>query len=189
MTRRERVGLQVVGVLAIAVAAWYYVTAGSGDVPTAAGRTPSNRVSARGGRGDAPLPVADVKLEQLPGGATERLEDPSRNPFRFKPKPAPPPPPVVQRPVAPQPTAPVRTGPPPPPPITLRMIGVLDAERPADRIAILSDPRSQGLGSPVYGKEGDIIEGQYRVLRVGTDSVELAYLDGRGRQTLRMSGQ
>ena len=71
-------------------------------------------------------------------------------------------------------------------PISRNVIG---GERPADRIAIFGDPRSQGLGAPVYGKEGDIIEGRYRVLRVGTDSAELAYLDGRGRQTLRMSGQ
>ena len=188
MTRRERVGLQVVGVLAVAAALWYYVNTGRASAPTAAGSAPSNRVSARGGRGEAPLPVADVRLEQLPGGNAAGLEDPARNPFRFKPKPPPPPPPVVPRPVAPLPP-PVRTGPPPPPPITLRMIGLVDAERPADRIAIFADSRSQGLGAPVYGKEGDIIEGQYRVLRVGTDSAELAYLDGRGRQTLRMSGQ
>jgi hypothetical protein len=189
MTSRERLGLQVVAALAVATGIWYYVSAGD-DAPATAGRAPSNRVSARGGRGDAPLPVADVKLEQLPGGEPGGLDDPSRNPFRFKPKPAPPPPPMAPRPVVPQPVAPpVPQGPPPPPPITLRMIGLVDAEKPAERIAIFADPRSQGLGSPVYGKEGDIIEGRYRVLRVGTDSAELAYLDGRGRQTLRMSGQ
>jgi hypothetical protein len=189
MTPRERVGLQVVGVLAVTVGIWYYASSGD-DAPTAGGRAPSNRVSARGGRGDAPLPVADVKLEQLPGGAQGAFDDPSRNPFRFKPKPAPPPPPVVQRPVVPQPVAPpIPQGPPPPPPITLRLIGLVEAEKPADRVAIFADPRSQGLGAPVYGKEGDIIEGRYRLLRVGTDSAELAYLDGRGRQTLRMSGQ
>src|SRR5688572_18296017 len=146
MTRRERVGLQVVGVLAVGAGIWYYVSAGGSDAPAAAGRSPSNRVAARAGRGDGPLPVADVKLEQLPGGSADGLEDPSRNPFRFKPKPLPPPPPVAPRPVAPPPAPPVRQGPPPPPPITLRMIGLLDAERPADRIAVFADPRSQGLG-------------------------------------------
>ena len=38
-------------------------------------------------------------------------------------------------------------------------------------------------------KEGDIIEGRYRVLRIGTDSADLIYVDGRGRQTIRLSGQ
>ena len=28
-----------------------------------------------------------------------------------------------------------------------------------------------------------------RMLRVGTDSIEMAYVDGRGRQTIRLSGQ
>ena len=186
MTSRERRGLQFVGVLAVVTAVWYYVGTRD-DVPAAAGQAPSNRVAARGDRGDAALPVADVKLEQLAGAAQDGLDDPSRNPFRYKPKPPPPPPPA--RAVAPPPAPPVPQGPPPPPPITLRLIGLVDAERPADRIAIFGDPRSQGLGAPVYGKEGDIIEGRYRVLRVGTDSAELAYLDGRGRQTLRMSGQ
>ena len=41
----------------------------------------------------------------------------------------------------------------------------------------------------MHGKEGDIIEGRYRVLRVGTDSIDLVYADGRGRQTIRLSGQ
>ena len=30
---------------------------------------------------------------------------------------------------------------------------------------------------------------RYRVLRVGADSLDLAYADGRGRQTIRLSGQ
>jgi hypothetical protein len=48
---------------------------------------------------------------------------------------------------------------------------------------------SDGRGNVFYGKEGDIIDGRYRVLRVGPDSADLSYTDGRGRQTLRMSGQ
>jgi hypothetical protein len=39
------------------------------------------------------------------------------------------------------------------------------------------------------GKEGDTIEGRYRILRVTESSVEMVYLDGRGRQTLRAGGQ
>jgi hypothetical protein len=52
-------------------------------------------------------------------------------------------------------------------------------------VAILSD----GRGTVLYGREGDTIEGRYRLLKVGADAVELAYVDGRGRQTVRLAGQ
>ena len=80
---------------------------------------------------------------------------------------------------------PVPTGPPPPPPIPLRYIGYLDQPGEVPRVAVLSD----GRGNVFNGKEGDIIEGRYRVLRIGTDSADLIYVDGRGRQTIRLSGQ
>ena len=51
-------------------------------------------------------------------------------------------------------------------------------------MAILSD----GRGAPMYGKEGDTVLGQYKILRIATDSIEMAYIDGRGRQTIRLSG-
>ena len=91
--------------------------------------------------------------------------------------------PVNPVPVDPGPPAP--TGPPPPPPIPLRFIGYLDQPGEMPRVAVLSD----GRGNVFNGKEGDIIEGRYRVLRIGTDSADLIYLDGRGRQTIRLSGQ
>ena len=78
------------------------------------------------------------------------------------------------------------TGPPPPPPlppIALKFIGVLESTN-TQKIAVLSD----GRGAPLYGKEGDTISGQYRILRIGVESIEMAYLDGRGRQTIRLSG-
>jgi hypothetical protein len=30
--------------------------------------------------------------------------------------------------------------------------------------------------------------GQYRILRIGAESIEMSYLDGRGRQTIRLTG-
>jgi hypothetical protein len=78
---------------------------------------------------------------------------------------------------------PVPAGPPPPPPIPVKFFGLMVIGE--QRVASFSDAR----GNTFYGKEGDIIEGRYRVLRIGTDSVELAYLDGRGRQTIRLIGQ
>jgi hypothetical protein len=74
--------------------------------------------------------------------------------------------------------------PPPPPPITLKFIGFVESDPSGKRIAFLSD----GRGAPVSAKEGDTVLGQYRLLRVGPESIEMAYLDGRGRQTIRLSG-
>jgi len=123
----------------------------------------------------------DVRLEAL---AAERPKPgpAERDLFRFKPKPPPPAP----KPIAP-PVAPVPTGPPPPappPPIPYRFIGTLEVPGQAKRIAVLSDGRTQ----PVYGREGDIIEGRYRIVRIGAESIEIEHIDGRGRQTIRLGG-
>jgi hypothetical protein len=87
---------------------------------------------------------------------------------------------------APAPTAPAEpAGPPPPPPIPLKFIGVVETANGL-KLAVLS----QGEGrAPLHGKEGDIIDGRYRILKIGTESIEMAYLDGRGRQTIRLTGQ
>jgi hypothetical protein len=114
--------------------------------------------------------------------------DAARNLFRFKPKPPPPPPASTQREQATPPPAQVPTGPPPPPPlppIALKFIGLVQTADKTQRLAVLSDGRG---GIPIYGKEGDVIEGRYRIVRIGTESIELTYLDGRGRQTIRLSG-
>jgi hypothetical protein len=123
----------------------------------------------------------EVRLESL---AHERPSPTAieRNLFRFKPKPvARPPAPVAA--YEPPPPPPGPPPPPPVPPIGLRFIGVLQST-PSTRIAILSD----GRGAPIYGKEGEAILGQYRILQINADSIEMAYLDGRGRQRIRLSG-
>ena len=142
----------------------------------------------RAGRAAAPPPaVAEVKLDSLRSATTAPPPRVARNPFRFHEAPAP----VAPR-ASKQPTAapafvppPVPVGPPPLPPIALRFIGLIEAPQRSGRVALLSD----GRGGLMNGREGDIIEGRYRVLRVGTDSIDLAYADGRGRQTIRLSGQ
>ncbi|HSP90420.1 MAG TPA: hypothetical protein VLN08_05920 [Vicinamibacterales bacterium] len=69
-----------------------------------------------------------------------------------------------------------------PPPIPLRFIGI--ARQGEGRMyAVLRDERGV-----YYGAEGDVVEGRYRILRVSTDTVELSYVDGRGRVTIPMSG-
>lgn len=124
--------------------------------------------------------VADVDLDRLQR-AREGSARVTRDPFRFRPRPAP----TARRVGTIAPTVPVVTGPPPLPPIPLRFIGLIEPVQRSGRVAMLSD----GRGAVMSGREGDIIEGRYRVLRIGTDSLELAYADGRGRQTIRLSGQ
>jgi hypothetical protein len=129
--------------------------------------------------------VLGLRLERLTVKSAE-LEEASRNPFRFQARPSPAPrvaAPAIARVDPIVPLAPA--GPPPPPPIPLKFIGVLDAPSRLGRLAILSDSR----GGVFYGKEGDTIEGRYRVLTISTETAELVYMDGRGRQTIRLSGQ
>ena len=187
-TAQRQIALVVGGVAAIAVAWIYYGP--SAETTAVVPDAPVRRQAAQARRGGTEAGVPDVKIESLEAARIDPGE-PARNPFRFEARrsfepPAeeagpPPGPPPTPPPVPP----PVPTGPPPPPPIPLRFIGVFDAPTQSVRAAILSD----GRGNVFHGKEGDIIEGRYRIVRVGTDLVELAYLDGRGRQTIRLSGQ
>jgi hypothetical protein len=125
----------------------------------------------------------DVRIESLkrPSPAPSEVE---RNPFRFQPKPPPPPPPMVAPPpvVAP----PVSTGPPeppPPPPIgnTIKFIGIVQTSK--GKIGAFSDCRAT-----FPGREGEVIEGRYRVVKIGIESADLEYLDGKGRTTLPLNG-
>ena len=136
------------------------------------------------------VPLNDVKLEALrrtPG----TLEEPGRNPFRFEARSTP----VAKAVAGPPRTAssvPARitspappAGPAGPPPIPLKFIGLVEAPSQAGRVAMLSD----GRGNVFYGKEGDTIEGRYKMVKIELELIELAYVDGRGRQTIRLSGQ
>ena len=140
----------------------------------------------RGTGAATPGPMAPVKLGELTATREEPGEA-ARNPFRFQPKAVPPPPrptvapqPVIEsvRPPGPPP------GPPPAPPIPLKLIGVLTRANEV-RWAVLTD----GKSGPMYGKDGDIIDGRYLIVKIGTESIEMTYTDGRGRQVIRLTGQ
>jgi hypothetical protein len=131
----------------------------------------------------------DVGVVDMPSLTTARPEPEggARNPFRFRPAAPPPSFEQARRPQGPgamagstMPAEPA--GPPPLPPITLKFIGVVEQSARL-KLAVLSDGRNV-----FYGKEGDAIEGRYRIERIGPESIDMAYLDGRGRQTLRLSG-
>jgi hypothetical protein len=187
--RRREIVLAVLTVV-LAIAAYVaYQSLSTGAGPSAAGPASSNTDSRAARRGAAAAPnksagpeAPDVHLDALNEGRPK--PDPGgRDLFRYKPKPPPPPPPPPRLTVGPEPPPPPPL-PPPPPPITLKFVGVVDTPPPGKKLAILSD----GRGAPVYGHEGDIVLGQYRILRIGAESIEMSYLDGRGRQTIRLSG-
>jgi hypothetical protein len=52
------------------------------------------------------------------------------------------------------------------------------------RVAALSDGTR-----PIHGREGDVIEGRYRLLKIDPSTVDVAYLDGTGRVRLPLSGR
>jgi hypothetical protein len=84
------------------------------------------------------------------------------------------------------PTAPpaqqVPPGPPPPPPITIKFIGVVETAR--GKVGAFTDCRAT-----FPGREGEIIEGRYRIVSIGIESAVVEYRDGRGRTTLPLNGQ
>ena len=129
------------------------------------------------------LSAPDVHLDALEGDRAKPAAA-ERDLFRFRPKAAPPPPPRTAAPPIQPPAATEAPAPPTVPPIALKFIGVLEPTDRPGKIAVLSDGRDV-----FHGREGDIIEGRYRILKIGAESIEMAYLDGRGRQTTRLTGQ
>jgi hypothetical protein len=186
---RLNVSRQLLMLAAVGVALVVVVLARRGDSPAGSQPAPSNPARANAPAAAQTTPVADVKLELLKTAPSE-LERSTRNLFQFKPKAPPPPPPRPPTPPGgrgpgpvfiPPPAVP--TGPPPPAPIALKYIGVLETAQ--GRVAVFRDLG----GDIVNGKEGDIIDGRYRLLKIGVESADIAYVDGRGRQTIRLSGQ
>ena len=164
-----------------------FVVLGPMGTSSSGGATGTSAPNRSGAQAAADDGVPDVRLEQLQHDEGP-FQTPVRNPFRFERRTVPGeargparPTRVIQPP--PEPVGPPPD--PPPPPIPLRFIGFLEPKDGQGRVAVLSD----GRGTVIDGKEGDVIEGRYRLLRVGNDSADLAYLDGRGRQTIRLSGQ
>ena len=130
-------------------------------------------------------PSQEAPAVHLPalGEPRPKPVDAERNLFRFKPKPAPPlPTPAPTTLVTPPPVPTGPPTPPPPPRITLKFIGTFTKN--GEKWAILSD----STGRTDHGKEGQEIQGRYRILKIGVESIDIAYLDGTGRQTLRLGG-
>jgi hypothetical protein len=175
--RRLLIGGAVLVVLALAI---WTQTGGTPAGTTAPGRVRTSRAAAAA----AAEAVPPLKLESLTAGRSEPSGT-ARNPFRFQPKVVPPPPraaappPEFTEPSVPAPPA----GPPPPPPIPLKFIALVERANGV-KWAVLSDGKVT-----MYGRDGDSIDGRYRIVKIGAESVEVTHLDGRGRQVIRLTGQ
>lgn len=180
--RRWAIGGAVVVGLALA---WWTLRS-----PSPAASTVAAQSRPRAGRVAVPAavePLRPVKLDLLASSAgREEPSDTARNPFRFQARAATQPRsaapverPEVQRPPTPMPPG----GPPPSVPIPLKFIGVVERANGV-KWAVLSDGRVT-----LHGRDGDIIDGRYKILKIGVESIELAYVDGHGRQTVRLTGQ
>jgi len=175
--------LLALGLALVALLVYFEWPSASPSAP-ASNSTVGSRL--QGGTGAA-AEALDVRLERLKA-PPPAPDDMQRNPFRFQAKPEPvaaAPPPAAfrggRRGTASPPPPDVPQG---PPPIPLKFIGRLESPS-AGVLALFSD----GHGLRPRGHEGDIILGQYRIVHIGVESVVLEYLDGRGRQTIPLTGQ
>jgi hypothetical protein len=190
--RTRLVALALLGVVAVFFVwrAW-----GGSSTPTAGAppvaSNPQGAPQARAGTqgkpaagGAMPVPVNLDKLEPVP-------DEPGvgRNLFRFGVPPAPPPPPptaaVVQPPIVQGPPPP----PPYPPPIELQLKGITKQAPDTPSVAWLKDPKAPADSRMLSGSEGQIVDGKYKLLKVGTESVIVSYVDGSGQKTILISRQ
>jgi hypothetical protein len=172
--------LGVLGIALVALVA-YWMWPEQPAVPDAAA---SNRRAAprAAAQGDVDPAELKVRLDALEAKRPDFGEG-SRNPFRFQPPPAPPPPERL-----PPVSLPGPAGPPPAPagpaipPIPLKYMGTV--ERPGMMLAALTDCK----GFSYAAREGELIDGRYRLVKIGIESVILEYSNGTGRTTVRKSG-
>jgi hypothetical protein len=178
-TRRQLPMLIGLVVVLVAVAWWQFGGgAQPGARPGAAARPPAAPVRQPSGAAQEEAPEAVLAR----GVGLDRLEEDrpapeegSRDPFRSGPAAS-----LGER---LPPTGPmVPAGPPPPPPITVKFIGVV-SRRDVGKVAVLSDGKNV-----YYGREGEIVDGRWRIVVIGEESLQIEYVDGRGRQTVRLTG-
>jgi len=138
-----------------------------------------------------------VKMDEM---ATDRStpESERRNPFRFGVRTAPqsgsggedlslfwpgvPGDTLVDRDVIPAPGGDTTIG--GPQGVPLSFVGFVESPGVEGRVVVLTD------GEVVhYGRVGDVIDGRYRIVGLGLESVDLERIDGKGTQTLRLPSE
>jgi hypothetical protein len=174
--------LIALGAAVVALVAFWMWPAPSG-APAVAASTQARAAQRRAEEQGNPLDL-DVRLESL-NTARPEAGTVERNLFRFEAVRLPPAPAEGggrresrPEPVAPPPPPP---GPPPPPPIPLKFIGIV--EKQGLKVAALSDCRMT-----FFGSEGQIIDGRYRLVRIGVESMVIERLEGGTQTTVRLEG-
>ena len=188
---RRRLTLMVGALVVIALLYWQFGTGSSLPPPpqTTGPAATSNLAvnTVRPGVGRArnepqePQPLKFAEMEVIP-------DEPQagRNLFVFGVRPPPPPPPYVPppQPAYTPPPAPTPTG---PPPIPLKLNLVVVDPATGKRRAYLQYERDQsGTGYFEITYEGQVVDGKYRVLTIGDNSVRVSYLDGSGLRTIQV---
>ena len=175
MNRRTWFLLAILGFIALLAVLSRGGSDGGPAVKPAPGRAPAAR--SQGKRSASAKPVDEiVELMPVEPENVPSKYEPGRDPFRFyQPPPPPPPPPQPAPKAAPQPVAPAAPKAPPepakpqPPPLTLKYLGSFG---PADRpIAVFS-----GDDDIYNAREGDVIDGKFKVVHIGYESADLAFV-------------
>ena len=179
---QQRRQLLTLGLLLVILAFVYFkmVAPMTAEAPAAASNTPA--AAQRGAEVPQVLPEA-IRLSALKD-VREESRGP-RDPFGFGVPPRPPdPPPPPPRPIVQQPEPPRQpVGPPPRPQIPVKFLGFAeDPSRPGKLVSLSIN------GTVVLAREGDVVDGKYRLVKVGLETIVMAYLDGQGQQTIRLTG-
>ena len=171
--RRRQLSLLGIVLFGLVIVAWY-------QWPQAApGATTSNLQTGGSKPAQAfilPEPVRLKDLEQAPPARAV-----GRNPFTFGQRYSAPQQMARSAPRAMNPIAERPPLPEGPPPINLRLAGLMVGPGTDRMLATLKDPAS---GALFHAFEGDIVDGRYRLVKVGAQSVVLSYVDGSGIRTL-----
>ncbi len=208
---RSRLEVVVLSMLALVVVAllWWRASEGWGAAPPEAaspgpgtastagkdakGQTAQARPAGQTSQASRRSSVPALELDALKQPRPSPL-DARRDPFRYNVRRPPAPPAfagrgVIRPPGAGAPPVPVAVDPnapppvPPPPPITLKFIGIVQVPDRGLKLAVVSD--SKGV---YFGREGEVIEGRYRISRIGAESIVVSYVDGTGQRTIPLSG-
>ena len=180
---RRQLWLLAILALTLLGALWWRLSPAPVAGPLATAR-PAQDAAARRGSARLGARRRGRDLDAL-GASRATPDEGTRDPFQFN-APAPPPPtpltPVAGLGGTPDSLSPIASAPAGPPPMLLKFIGILKPASTAP-IAVLTDGKNV-----FYGREGETIEGRYRIERIGVESVEMAWADGQGHQVIRLSG-
>jgi hypothetical protein len=146
-------------------------------------------LAASGERAGDSIPWIDLDRAQ-PSDEAPPLLGQKRNIFAFGVDPPPDPPPFESEaggpgggggeepPLTPTPTAP----PDPPEPMLIKFIGLLTQE--GTKIAVLMSEQKEVL----HGKEGDVLAGRYRIVKIGLESVDMEDVTTGQSQRIALRG-